>query len=475
MTNSVAERSPEIQNMIEMSAPCRDLMKGGQHMRSKGETYLPKFPQETDDDYSARLASTWLFDGVGKTIEDLSGKVFETPVQLAETKSELDFWAYNIDLQGRDLAQFSREVFDQAQASGISFIMVDAPARGELTRAQAQAGNFRPYLVSLSIEEVIGYKTQVIDNVPTLTQFRIMETISVDTDDEFAPAYIEQVRVLTLPVEDGRVVGTVGVRLYRKDEDDQWNLYEEFATGMPRIYVAACDIGRDGFMRAKPPHSRLAEINLAHWRSQSDQANIMHHARAPMKFFHGYTREDLEAFTEGAGYAFWSSNENAKIGVIEHSGAAIDAGRTELKDMEFQMQAMGLQLIVSRSGSSTATGDMIDEQKINSRLGMWADKLKDTLELALSWMADMAGIKSEINVIINKDFAANALSHLDMDALNKMYLAEVISKRTYINEAKRRNLLSEEVDFDDEQEFLMMEPMDEPDTATAVTAENGDQ
>ena len=463
MTNSVAERSPEIQAMMEASAPCRDLMKGGRHMRDKGEMYLPKFPQETDDDYDARLASTWLFDGVGKTIEDLSGKVFETPVQLSETNTDLDMWAYNVDLQGRDLAQFARDVFDQAQASGISFIMVDAPARGELTRAQAQAGNFRPYFVNLSIEEIVGYKTMVIDNAPTLTQIRVMETVTEESDDEFDPAIIEQVRVLTLPVEDGRIVGTVNVRLYRKDGDEQWRIYEEFATGMPRIYVAACDLGRDGYMKAKPPHARLAEINLAHWRSQSDQANIMHHARAPMKYFHGYSREDLEAFTEGAGYAFYSSNENAKIGVIEHSGAAIDAGRTELKDMEFQMQAMGLQLIISRTGSSTATGDLIDEQKVNSRLGMWADNLKDTLELAFSWMSEMAGISADIDVIINKDFAANALSHLDMDALNKMYLAEVISKRTYINEAKRRNLLSEEIDPDDESEMIEMSGMGDDD------------
>lgn len=463
MTNSVAQQSPEIQAMLEASAPCRDLMKGGRHMREKGEQYLPKFPQETDDDYEARLASTWLFDGVGKTIEDLSGKVFETPVTLSETNTDLDFWAYNVDLQGRDLAQFARDVFDQAQASGISFIMVDAPARGELTRAQAQAGNFRPYFVSLSLEELLGYKTAVIDNVPTLTQVRIMETVFEDTDDEFDPAMVEQIRVLTLPVEEGKVVGAVNVRLYRKREDDQWAIYDQYETGMPRIYVAACDIGRDGFMKAKPPHSRLAEINLAHWRSQSDQANIMHHARAPMKYFHGYSREDLESFTEGAGYAFYSSNENAKIGVVEHSGAAIDAGRTELKDMEFQMQAMGLQLLVSRQGNSTATGELIDEAKTNSRLGMWADNLKDTLELAFSWMAEMAGISADIAVVINKDFAANALSHLDMDALNKMFLAEVISRSTYINEAKRRNLLSEEVDPEDEADLIGMEPMDTDD------------
>ena len=192
-----------------------------------------------------------------------------------------------------------------------------------------------------------------------------------------------------------------------------------------------------------------------------------------MKYFHGYSKEDLEEFTEGAGYAFFSSNENAKIGVVEHSGAAIDAGRTELKDMEFQMQAMGLQLLVSRSGASTATGDLIDEQKVNSRLGMWADNLKDTLELAFAMMAEMADITADINIVINKDFAANALSHLEIDALNKMYLAEVISKQTYINEAKRRNLLSEEVTFDDEQDFMMQEPMDEPDNVAADNGDNG--
>ena len=113
MSNSVANRSPEIEAMLQMSAPCRDLMKGGQHMREQGETYLPKFPQETEEDYEARLASTWLFDGVGKTIDDLSGKVFETPVILAETDTDLDIWAFNVDLQGRDIAQFSRDVFDK--------------------------------------------------------------------------------------------------------------------------------------------------------------------------------------------------------------------------------------------------------------------------------------------------------------------------------------------------------------------------
>ena len=463
MTNSVAKRSHEVQEMLEQSAAIRDLVKGGEHMRRMGERYLPKFPQETDLDYEARKKSTWLFDGVGKTIEDLTGKVFEQPVVLQETGTDLDVWAYNIDLETRDLSQFARQVFEDAQRAGISFVMVDAPVRPEgLTRVQAQDGNFRPYFVHLRLEDIYGWKWQIINNAPVLTQIRICEEIALDSSDEFDADEQEQIRVLTLPTEDGRITGTVNVRIYRKNEKDDWVLFDEYGTGMTRIMVRPCDIGRTGFFEAKPVHARLAEINLAHWRSQSDQANIMHHARAPMKYFHGYSKEDLEGFAESAGYAFWSSNENAKIGVVEHSGAAIDAGRTELKDMEFQMQAMGLQLITSRTGSSTATGDMIDEGKINSRLGAWADVLKDCLEQCFAWMAELGGIQpSEIVVSVNKDYAASALSHLDMDAISKMYLAGVLSQETYINEAKRRNILSEDIDPMDEAERVAQVPLDQ--------------
>ena len=76
-------------------------------------------------------------------------------------------------------------------------------------------------------------------------------------------------------------------------------------------------------------------------------------------------------------------------------------------------------------------------------------------------MVEIAGESDEVTVDVNKDYAANALSHLDMDVLNKMFLAGVISKETYINEAKRRNVLAEDVD--PEQEITNAEEvLDEP-------------
>jgi len=472
MSDSVAKPSGEIEAIRAASLPIRDLTRGGAHMRTRGRAYLPKFAAEDDEDYNARLASTWLFDGVGKTIEDMNSKVFAKPV-TAESATDGDLsedvtaWTENVDMEGRDLARFAKDVFHEAQRAGTSYIMADAPPRpAGLTRAQVAALNIRPYLVLLTVDDVLGWKWANIGNAPRLTQFRIAETVSEpDPKDEFAEVSVEQVRVLDLPHENGAVTGTVNVRIFRKTKvgnKENWTLFEEYGTDMQEIMVAPVDLGRTGFFMAEPVHLRLAEINLAHWRVQSDKANCLHKALAPLLFMKQLDVDADGDLVKSAGYGFLANSEAADMKYVEIAGQGIAAARDELKDLEFQMQAMGLQLLVSKTGNNTATGDAIDEGKQNSRLGMWADILQDALELAFSWMVDLAGLGEAVNIVVNKDFAADALSHLDMDALSKMHLSGVISARTYINEAKRRGVLSENVNPDDEEELVASGAMDQP-------------
>ena len=438
-SKTVASPSADVQAIRTAAQPIIDLTKGGEAMRSLGERYLPKFERETEDAYNARRKSTWLFDGVGKTIEDMAGKVFDRPITL-EASGQVEDWATNIDLMGRDLNQFAKDVFVEAQKAGTAFVMVDAPRRdGEVTKAQAKRQNLRPYFNLLTIEQVLGWKWTTIDNAPTLTQFRIFETVQEpDPNNEFEDKTVEQVRVLDLD-------STVYVRIFRKKADESWTLFDEYPTDLTAIMVAPCDLGRDGFMVAQPVHDKLAEINLAHWRIQSDKSSCLHKSLSPLLFMKGIELgEDGAAVSANAG--FTSNAEFSDMKWVEIGGAGISEARDELKDLEFQMQAMGLQLVISKTGNNTATGDSIDESKTNSRLSMWADTLKDCLEQCFGWAVEVAGLSEEVTVDVNKDYAANALSHLDMDALNKMFLSGVISKETYINEAKRRNVLSEDVD-----------------------------
>lgn len=482
MTSSVAEQSPAVKAMLTAAKPVRLLTEGGATMRSNSSYTLPRFPRETDKGYAARVASTWLFDGVGKTIEDMAGKVFAQPVNLVEPSPEAEpykEWLENIDLEGRDLSVFAKDVFMDAMGAGISWVMADAPPlEGGETIGRLSEMKWRPYLVHVKLEDMLGWKWQIIGNAPTITQVRIMESVPAETEDEFADDRQQQVRVLTL--EDGKV----GVRLYQKakaastnrngttTKKGEWVVVSEYDTGMTKIMVRPLYTDRKGFWDARPPLARLAEVNMAHFRSQSDVSNMTHAALAPMKYFLGFSEDEIKSLTaEGAGYAFASTNENAQVGVVEHDDKAIGAGRAQLKEMEFQMQALGLQLIISRTSKGTATGDVIDENKTNTRLGDMADQLKDTLEQAIADMAEIGG-KGEISaeIFVNKDFSANALAHLDMQALDKMNARGVISNKRYIEEAKRRDILAEDVDADEEASLVETEA---PDGFGFAGAQNG--
>jgi hypothetical protein len=104
-----------------------------------------------------------------------------------------------------------------------------------------------------------------------------------------------------------------------------------------------------------------------------------------------------------------SSNENAKLSYVEHSGQALGAGREELKDLEFQMQTMGLQLLVPQPGGKTATGEIRDDVKENSPLAMMATALGDAIEQALEFMAQYAGLGEDGgSVVVNTDFGVHA-------------------------------------------------------------------
>ena len=163
----VHEVSGEVQAMLNASAPIRDLVAGGAHMRKLRTKYLPKFAMENDEDYSARVESTWLFNGTKKARDDMAGRIFEKPVVLADQEGQIFEWCQNVDLEGRDLSNFADDAFKAAIEAGISFIMVDAPPRpGGVTRGQAQALNLRPDMVHLPITSVLGWKWENIANAP---------------------------------------------------------------------------------------------------------------------------------------------------------------------------------------------------------------------------------------------------------------------------------------------------------------------
>ena len=457
MSNSVAKRSGDAEEMATAAAKARALMGGTVAMRKAGKTYLPKFTAESEEAYQERLALSWLFNGYRKTVRDMAGRVFAKPVELGEgAPQQIIDWSANIDLAGRDLSTFARAVFEDGIDAGISYIMVDAPPRsGGETQAQAKAANLRPYLIHIEVESILGWKAAPINNVQTLTQLRIMEEVyEQDPDDEFAQIEIDQVRVLD------RLEGTVQTRIFRKVKKangaEEWVLHgAPTFSGLTEITVVPFYANRDGFFEGNPLLDDLADVNIAHWQSQSDQRNILHFARVPILFAAGRASDEgrLEI---SIGQAVVSVNPDAKLSWVEHSGQAIGAGRQDLKDLEVQMETHGLQLLVGQSQS--ATGATLDAAKETSILAMTADQLKDALEQAMIWMAAYGGLGDvAVEVKVNKEFGAGMMTAQELQLLLNAVGTGDLSRETFLGELARRGMIAPDTNVQEEIDRIMTE------------------
>jgi hypothetical protein len=454
MSKTVNKRSKAMAAMVEAAEKGRALMGGTDAMRKAGKTYLPRFGAELDDDYKARLASTTLFNALRKTVRDMTGRVFNKPIEIVEGSDQLKEFAEDINMQGQDLSVFFKEVFEDAFIPGISYIMVDAPRRdGETTRAQAASQGLRPYLVHLTAEEVLGFKVKLFNNVMAPSQVRIMESVNEDDPkDEFSQISVDQVRVLS------REENVVTVRIYRENEKHEWLVFDEYTSDAEEITIEPYYGERTGYWTGEPVLEDLTDVNIAHWQKDSDYNNISHFSNVPILHITGRNADEGPIILSSS-TAVVSNNAESTMSWVERKGDAIPALERGLERLEYRMQALGLQLLVA--SHDTATGAMLDSTKETSTLSMMADNLKDAIEQALKWMAFYAGeTEQNITVEVNKDFGIVPLTAQEVQVMQTDVSLGLLSKEAYYAERKRRGFLSPDLDTEEDMDRITEEAPD---------------
>lgn len=485
---NVRSVSAEVQAMLDASKQESTLSKGTAAMRAAGEEYLPKEPAEEHQDYANRLARSTLFNGLGKTVEDMSGKVFAKPVKLAEDAPEEFRGKFvkegddeklvapgiveNIDMAGRGLNNFAYDVFADGMVRGISYILVEMPppltdANGQprtvVSKAEAAAAKRRPYFCHLTLDALLGWQTEEENGVTYLSQLRVLEVVKEpDPNNEWEKKSVEQVKVYR------RTAAGVTWETYRKKDGNGtsgeaiWMIHDEPTpiVGPTEIPLAVYYAKRTGFMTAAPPLKKLGDINVAHWQSASDQRNILHVARVPILFGAGFTESDklvvsANTFTK-------ASDPAASLQWVEHSGSAIGAGRDDLNDLIFQMQTLGLELLIPKPGGDSATGAAIDDAKMNAPLAIMADNLGDALEIAFKFAAQFAGLGDDMGgtVVVNKDFGVSMRDASDITALLSAVTAGKLSRETFWDELLRRGVLKEGFNPEVEKDRIEQDPED---------------
>ncbi|MEQ8816546.1 MAG: DUF4055 domain-containing protein [Thalassobaculum sp.] len=413
----------------------RDLLGGTRTMREAGERRLPREPGESLEAYRIRLHRTVLFNGLARAVQTLSGKPFGKPASLSDDADpRLRALARDLDLGGRDLTGFARDVLRAALTDGLTHILVDHPPGGDAgeTLADERARGARPYLVHVPAVDLIGWRAGAGGR---LDRVRIRETV-VERDGAWGERAVEQVRVL----EPGRW------SLWRRSEaakDRSWRRHAGGETSLDAVPLVTVYAERTGFLTARPPLLDLAWLNLAHWQSSSDQRHILHVARVPILFGRNL-KVGEEGVEIGPNRLILGDGDGADLKYVEHGGAAIEAGRQDLADLEDRMAVMGLDLMVRRPGGVTATERAIDSARADSALAALVRAVEEGLGAALDLCARWMDLPPEAagRVTLDPDTGLDAREAEEIDLLLKARLAGEIDRPTFLAEIRRRGVLA---------------------------------
>jgi hypothetical protein len=457
-------------------------MGGTKAMRAMGNVYLPKEEAEESDAFNSRLARSFLLNAFRRTVQKLAGEVFSKAIDIPEKLPEdIRGWLKDVDLSENDITEFSKQMFQDGIIDGIVHVLIDLPeietklddngkvvfldvAEGEtegvwrmLTLETMKAKGWRPYWIQITAKNLIGWRWEKINGEKVLSQIRVAE-ITEEADGKYGVKEVERIRVINKD--------TWEVWIFKENEKHQkeWILETQGTHNRGYIPLVSWIIGESmSEMTATPPLSDLADLNLAHWQSASDQRNILHYARMITYFGKllgiepGAKNQNQKAIM-GANVLIHATDESADLKVVEHSGKAIEAGRNDLKDLEVQMSKYGLGLIMgTKSGTQTATEKAIDTAESDSTLKSWAISYQFFMNRCIAMSAKMAGIEDELEQVkVNTDFKS-FLRSMEITALCEAFVDGLLPRELVIEELQRRGVIKEDIDFVDIMKMLNAE------------------
>lgn len=438
-TATVATPSDAYAEMAKKWELIETLRGGTEAMRKAGKKYLPKEPKETNEAWEFRLNRTFLYNLYWRTVTSLVGLAFLKPVVVSNAPKELEYLEFNFNGSGNSVSEVAYSLCLDSLHYGLVHATMDFPQvdKDKLSLGEFKAAGFRPYCNHINPRNLISWRSIAKPGVPILEQLRVTENVTVPSDiNEWADKDLHYVKVIRPNHADVYVFDP-------EFPDIGYNFLKTVPNTLKYIPITTAYSNRTGFMEAEPTLYDLAQTNLRHYQSSSDQNNILHVARVPFLHAAGFEEGELDGTEIGANRMIVSSNENSSIKHVEHTGKAIGAGRQDLVDLENQMATLGADMLISKGvGRMTATARKIDQSESMSTLQLTLRSVEQMVEQLYMIAGDWMGVDAtEVSVSIGDDLSV-ANEPNPTNALIALIDSGLITDEQAVEEAKRQGILS---------------------------------
>ena len=411
-----------------------DLAGGTYEIRLKHRRYLPQEPREQDDAYENRLARSTCPPYFQRLERMLAGMLTRKPVKLQDVGDQQREQLFDVDLQGNDLNVWTYEAARKMIRYGHVGVLVDVP----------QDGNGRPYWVTYTPREILGYRTEVIDGKTTFTQLRLLEKI-IEPDGEYGEKEVTQVRVLY----QGRY------EIHRKNDNGKFIVVDEGETTLSEIPFSVAYANRLTLMESRPPLEDIAELNIKAYQVQSDLDNQLHISAVPLLGFFGFPQSSEEV-TAGPNEAIAFPAEG-RAEYIEPTGRSFDSQFQRLEQLEKQINELGLAAVLGQKLSAeTAEAKKIDRSQGDSTMMVVAQQMQDLIDNSLVFHAQLLNTSEIGSSFVNRDFLSTRLDPKEIQSLLQLYTAGTITQKTLLDQLTQGEVLGDEFDVEEEIEATQM-------------------
>ncbi|MBP98780.1 hypothetical protein CMK18_22760, partial [Candidatus Poribacteria bacterium] len=386
---------------------------------------------ELDESYDNRLARSVCPPFYQRLERMLAGMMTRKPVRLNDVPDVIREQLFDVDLQGNDLNVWTYETARKMIRYGHVGVLVDAPS-------VEQGG--RPYWVSYTPREILGWRSEIIDGQQKFIQLRLLEKV-FEPEGLYGEVEVEQIRLLT----PGKF------EIHRRNDNGDFVIYEDGTTTLDEIPFSVAYSNRYNLMESRPPMEDIAELNLKAYQVQSDLDNQLHISAVPMLAFYGFPTA-AEEVSAGPGEAIAFPAEG-RAEYIEPGGKSYEAQFKRLEQLASQINELGLAAVLGQKLSAeTAEAKRIDRSQGDSTMQVCAQQMQDLIDNSLMFHANYLGSNEAGSSFVNRDFLAARLDPQEIGSLLQLYTAGTITQKTLLDQLTEGEVLGDEFDVEEELE-----------------------
>jgi Domain of unknown function (DUF4055) len=411
----------EVTQLLSKWYLIRDCLSGQEAVKKAGDLYLPRpnvedKSEENKKRFLAYLLRAIFYNVTSRTLDGLVGQVFSKD-PVIDTPAIMEPMKVDVDGSGVSLLQQAQSTLAKVLAYGRCAILIDYPnVQVPASRAQQLAGFVRPVILSFSPWDVINWRTVTIGAKKILSLVVIKENGLIE-DDGFEIKTTEQWRELVL------IDGVYNVRLWRKDEQLQPYIFEQFipvdASGAVFTEIPFTFIGsvNNDPSPDKPPIYDLAALNIAHYRNSADYEESCYIVGQPTPYFAGLTKKWVDDVMGGKVYlgarAAIPLPEGGTAGLLQAAPNSMPFEAMEHK--EKQMVALGARLVEDKGVARTLGEAKLEESGEISVLGTVAKNVANAYQYALRIASRFYGSTEETKILfeIETDMMLGQMSAQD--------------------------------------------------------------